>query len=228
MAEKKQESGIADTPIQYRTHAVPRNTEEGRSRQTTSRRPVIEDEGDGWAVEKSHSSAVRLDRPQRSRETTRLQPAYTKKMKQRRFDRPTLLIWLCLAVIVMILGWFALNALSNWWQGVQDNMKYGNPRTFQVDQYVYLGDSPAHPDHFIAVNLHGEIEVIEINPLDHTRDFIFGLTNVGNESIPVTLSFRDTTGDGRTDVIVTIGDSTPYTLVLLNNGKTFVPTQPAH
>ena len=107
-------------------------------------------------------------------------------------------------------------------------MKYGTPRTFQVDQYVNLGDSPAHPDHFIAINLHGEIEVIVLNPLDHTKDVVDGLTNVGNESIPVTLGFRDTSESGRTDVVVTIGDSTPYTLVLLNNGKTFVPTQATH
>ncbi len=128
----------------------------------------------------------------------------------------------------MMLGWLAFNALNNWWQGVQENMKYGNPRTFQVDQYVNLGDSPTHPDHFIALNLHGEIVVIVMNPLDHTRDVIDGLTNVGNESIPVTLSFRDTSGSGKVDVVVTIGDSTPYTLVLLNNGKTFVPTQAGH
>ncbi len=128
----------------------------------------------------------------------------------------------------MIVGWWLLSWVANWWQGVQDNMKYGTPRTFQTDEYMDLGDSPAHPDHFIALNLHGVIEVVQINPSDSKQDAMYVLTSVGNESIPATLSFRDTTGDGRTDVIVTIGDSNPYTLVMINNGKTLVPTQAAH
>jgi len=149
-------------------------------------------------------------------------------MRERRFDRATLIIWLCLALIIMIVGWWLLSWVANWWQGVQDNMKYGTPRTFQTDEYMDLGDSPAHPDHFIALNLHGVIEVVQINPSDSKQDTVYVLTSVENESIPATLSFRDTTGDGRTDVIVTIGDSNPYTLVMINNGKTLVPTQAAH
>src|SRR6266851_4725926 len=215
-------NGDPGTPIQYRTRA-PRQTEESARYRQTTRKPIADDDNpDAWTMRKPHTSAYRYPTQQQP------DPKKTRVIPQRRFDRTTFVIWLCIGLIVMIVGWWLLSWLANWWQGVQDNMKYGNPRTFQTEQYMNLGDSPAHPDHFIAINLHGEIEVIVMNSLDHTRNTMYGLTNVGNESIPATLSFRDTSGSGRMDVIVTIGDSTPYTLILLNNGKTLVPTQAAH
>lgn len=223
-------SGYDGTPITLRTN---RQTE-GSPRQRQPRAAITavdEENPDAWEVEKSHTSAVRYDYPLVGpRRTTQLQPAYTRKVKpSRRIDRATLVILLCLAIIAMVLGWFVLSAVASWWQGVQDNFTFGTPwRTFQADQYVGLGDSPAHPDHFIALNLHGVIEVIQINPQDRLRDAVYVLANVGDDSIPASLAFRDTTGSGKIYIVVTIGDSTPYTIVLLNNGKTFQPTQPAH
>jgi len=210
-------------------------------RQTTeerTRRPDIDEYAidDGYSVvEKPHTSAVRYDRkavpPRRSALLDDVSnPKKTRIMKpQRRFDRWTLITWLCIAIIVMGVGWFLFSKIADWWTGVHENIVYGTPfRTFQADQYVGLGDTPDHPDHFIALNLHGVIEVIQLNPLDRKKDAVYVLANVGNDSTPASLSFRDTTGSGRIDVLVTIGDSTPYTIILINNGTTLTPTQPAH
>ena len=161
-----------------------------------------------------------------TRQTTKFQAKPTRVIH--RVDRATLVIWLCVGIIVMLVGWWLLSWVANWWQGVTDNWQYGTPRTFQTDHYVGLGDSPAHPDHFIALNLHGVIEVIQLNPQDHTKDTVYVLTSVGNESLPASLSFRDVDGDGKMDIVVTIGDSNPYTIVMLNNGKTFQPTPSVH
>jgi hypothetical protein len=175
------------------------------------------------------SSAIRYATAPSRRETVHLQAKPTRVIARRRVDRATLVIWLCLALIVMVGGWWLLSGVANWWQGVQDDWKYGiAPRTFQADQYVGLGDSPGHPDHFIALNLHGVIEVVQINPQDQSKDAVYVLTSVGNESVPASLSFRDVNGDGKMDIVVTIGDTTPYSIVLLNNGKSFQPTQAAH
>src|SRR5260370_42365998 len=99
-----------------------------------------------------------------------------------------LVIWLCLVLIVMVVGWWLLSTVASWWQGVQENMKYGSPRTFQADRYVGLGDSSDHPDHFIALNLRGVIEVIQLNPRDHLKDAVYVLVSVGNDSTPASLS----------------------------------------
>jgi hypothetical protein len=212
-----------------------RHTTEERGR---TRKPVGEEYGvdDGYSVvEKPHTSAVRYDRkavpPRRSALLDdESNPKKTRIMKPpRRFDRWTLITWLCIAIIVMVVGWFLFSKVADWWTGVQDNFKYGTPfRTFQADQYMGMGDTPDHPDHFIALNLHGVIEVVQINPLDRKKDGVYVLANVGEESTPASLTFRDTTGSGRVDVIVTIGDTTPYTIILVNNGSTLTPTQPAH
>jgi hypothetical protein len=225
---REQRGNPYQTPVQLRTSA-PRQTEEhvsSRYRQPRTLRGADDENDDAWTGERGHTSAIRYDTPRR---TAMLDdPKKTRLIKHRRFDRSTLMILLCLTIIVMVGGWFLFSALANWWTGVQENITYGNPRTFQADEYTGLGDTPDHPDHFIALNLHGVIEVVQINPQDRNKDAVYVLANVGNESTPASLSFRDTTGSGHIDIIVTIGDSTPYTIMLLNNGKTLVPTQPAH
>jgi len=213
-----------------------------RERQTTeergrTRKPVVEEYeiDDGYSiVDKPHTSALRYDRkavpPRRSALLDdESNPKKTRLIKQRRFDKWTFITWLCIAIIVMVGGWFIFSKIADWWTGVHDNMVYGTPfRTFQADQYVGMGDTPDHPDHFIALNLHGVIEIVQIDPLDRKKDSVYVLANVGNDSTPASLSFRDTTGSGHIDVIVTIGDTTPYTIILINNGSTLTPTQPAH
>lgn len=222
--DRQPSSGSAGTPIKLRTN---RQTEERTPSSQRPRLPKLEDEDDpldGYVIPRSRTSAIRYDR----RASLLADPKKTKLIKQRHVGKWTLLTWLCLAIMVMVGGWFLLSKVADWWTDVHDNLVYGTPRTFQADQYVGLGDSPAHPDHFIALNLRSVIEVVQINPLDRKKDGVFVLANVGNDSTPVGLSFRDTTGSGRIDVIVTIGDSTPYSVILINNGTTFVPTQPAH
>lgn len=126
-----------------------------------------------------------------------------------------------IVLFVMVLGWMAISALGAWWQTKQEDWKYGNPRTSQIDQFVGHGDSAARPDHFIAVNTGGMIEVIEINVLVPKDDHIYPITTAIDPTTPVSLSFQDVNHDGKIDMLVSIGDSNSYTVVLLNNGTAF-------
>src|SRR6266852_5668359 len=198
--------GTTGSPIPLRTNA-PRQTEEARYRQPT-RKPIEAD--DAWNIPKSHTSAYTYPSDLKK----------TRVIPRRRFDRTTFVIWLCLGLIVMIGGWMAFNALSNWWQGVQDDWKYGNPRTYQTDQFVGQGDSPDHPDHFIVVNTHGQVIVVQINPQHPQLDHICGITTASDPKVPVSLNFRPT---GNTwAMYVIIGDTTPYSVELVSDGKQFV------
>ena len=221
------------TPVKLRTNATRQTEEQQGTRQQTRQEKVDDDENeDAWTVEKPHTSAYRYDypvTPPRNATKDMGNPKRTKLIKQRRFDRWTLITWLCLAIIVMVGGWFIFTKIQEAWTSIHDNIVYGTPfRTSQADQYMNLGDSPDHPDHFIALNLHGVIEIIQINPLDSKKDKSYVLASVGDQNTPASLSFRDTTGSGRIDVIVTIGEATPYTIVLMNTSSTLTPTQPAH
>ena len=112
------------------------------------------------------------------------------------------------------------STVANWWQGIQDDWKYGSTRTYQTDQFVGQGDSPDHPDHFIVVNMHGQVIVVQINPQNPQLDHIYGITTASDPKVPVSLSFRPT---GNTwAMYVIIGDSTPYSVELVSDGKQFV------
>ena len=136
--------------------------------------------------------------------------------------RPHWLVFVGIAMFIMILGWIAFNALSNWWQITQNDWQYGRPRTYQVDMVVGHNDSAANPTHFIAENLNRHIIIIEIPGGDTSKAKIYSgptLIGTGQDLTPVTLTFRDVTGNGKLDMIVNVQDTH---FVFLNQNGQFV------
>ena len=136
---------------------------------------------------------------------------------------PMFYIGICLVIMVAFLTAYTLipPALQKW----SDDRVYGYPRTFQTDANVGHGGT----EHFLALNNHGTIEVLEIppnpSPLSQPRLYIIvRLSSQGADLVPATLSFPDVNGDGRPDMQVTVLDgSNPSVWILFNNGTTFVP-----
>ncbi len=116
-----------------------------------------------------------------------------------------------------------LYSLGSWWQHVQDDWTYGMPRTYQTDAVVgHNHDSRAHPSHFLALNVRGQVEVFELPAGDPTKVRVFfGPTISGNgaDQVVVTISFADLDHDGTPDMILHYGDSEE---VLYNEGGTFL------
>jgi hypothetical protein len=145
------------------------------------------------------------------------------RQNQRRKSRFHWLFFVGLAFLVMLVGYVALSAFGNWWHVHQDDTTYGRPRTFQINAVVGHGDSDTHPSHFIAMNLNRHVVIVEIPGGDIAKSVIYGggvLVGDGQDLTPVTLSFSDVNGDGKTDMLVHIADQT---VVFLNNGTKFVP-----
>lgn len=135
------------------------------------------------------------------------------------------LVFAGVAMLIMIVGWVAFNALGSWWQTTQDDWHYGRPRTFQTDAVVGQHDSMANPSHFIAVNLNRHVIIIELPGGDATKARIFNgpiLIGPGQDLAPVTLSFQDVNGDGSLDMIVNVQDAH---FVFLNQNGTFQPAK---
>ncbi len=135
------------------------------------------------------------------------------------------LVWIGVFLMLFILGWIGLNGATTWWQGVQNDWKYGHMRHFEINAVVGHTDSATSPSHFTAENNNGGVYVIELPGGDSSKSRIFQITtipnNVGNP--PVTLSFQDINHDGKLDMIVYIGDTNAMlTVILFNNGQTFV------
>src|SRR5437588_7078642 len=100
------------------------------------------------------------DDPPRRRTTVvvRTSAKETRRLRRTRFHP---LVFVGIGLFVMIAGWLLFGTVSSWWSITQDDWHYGRPRTFQTDAVVGHGDSQSNPSHFIAVNLNGQIVVVE-------------------------------------------------------------------
>ena len=133
------------------------------------------------------------------------------------------LLWLGVGMLLMFLLWVGLQALGSWWSVHLDDVTYGRPRTAQYDVVVGHGDSPAHPTHLIALNLHGTIIIIELPGGDLSRAHIYQgphLYDPGADLFPVTLTFPDPAGDGHPNMQVHVQGQV---IVYLNQQGQFVP-----
>ena len=136
------------------------------------------------------------------------------------------LTYVGIGLLLMLVGYIALNLFGSWWTNHQDDVTYGNPRTFHIDAVVGHNDSPAHPSHFIAMNLKGHVIVIELPGGDVSRARSYNITTIPDNTFnpPVRLAFQDLTNDGRLDMVIEIGDpGSVITIFSYNNGAQFVP-----
>lgn len=202
-----------------------------------------EDEDESLYPQPSHTSVRRYDYPQqptyvyrtpvvdatvRKRATreqeTDQQPAG--KPRHRGFQ----LHWLAyvgFGMVAMLLLWVALSFVAGWYSNWQDDLRYGNPRTFQLDAVVGHNDSPQHPTHFIALNLNGQIDILEAPGGNMSKAKVYQgptLFGQGASLAPVTLSFIDTQGNGHPDMEVHFqGSEIIYQNKQVNGTWIFVP-----
>ncbi len=120
---------------------------------------------------------------------------------QPRLLLPGVGIGMLLAILVVVLGQLLIGWIGNTWNTFQ----YGYPRTYQVDAVVGHHDSVAHPSHFIALNIQGQIEIIEFPGGDASHAKIYlGPHAYGSQAdlVPVTLRFVDTQHNHQPDMVI--------------------------
>ena len=136
------------------------------------------------------------------------------------------LLYLGVGMLAMLALIAVLSIVTNWFATTLDDLRYGRPRTFQIDAYVGHNEAPGNPSHFLAINLHGRIEIIELPGGDasHARIYI-GPQLYGSDAdlIPVTLSFIDVNGDHKPDMIITFQGTQ---VVFINDQGGFRPLRP--
>jgi hypothetical protein len=141
--------------------------------------------------------------------------------KQRWTKGRTLACLLSGVAATLLVLWLGM-ALISWWTNLQADWTYTKAfRTYSVDQAVgHGGDSAQHPSHFIIQNDKGQILIIEL-PADDPKKAVMipGPILLGADHEPVTVTFEDTTGSGRLDLILHFQSQT---VVFLNTGEKFV------
>jgi hypothetical protein len=131
-----------------------------------------------------------------------------------------------IGMIAMLVLWELGSIVLAWGNARLDDIRYGNPRTYQTNFVVGHGDSPQHPSHFIAINLNRQAIVIEFpagNPSGAESYVVpYYILGPSGDQVPVTLEFRDVTGDGKPDMIIHIHlQNQDQTFVFVNDGKKF-------
>ena len=137
------------------------------------------------------------------------------------------LFFVGLGLLLTILLWIGITQLMIWGTNEYNTFVYGYPRTFQMDAVVGHGDSTLHPSHFIAVNLHGTVTIVEFPGGDPSRARELVSTSALGSDVDlavVTLRFIDFGHNGKPDMLVSIGG---VQSVLVNDGKTFRAPTPA-
>ena len=163
-----------------------------------------------------------------SRQQAQQTPPQLESEKQHVSPHPKRLHWMLMLGIgmcAMLVLWILGSIVLTWWQGKQDDLTYGRPRTFQTDAVVGLNDAST-PSHFIAINLHRQIEVLECPSEDCSKAIVYVgplLMGADQDLDPVTLEFKDVNRDGKPDMLIHVRDQT---IVFLNNAGKFRPVRP--
>ena len=122
-----------------------------------------------------------------------------------------------ITLLIVLLG----QLLLGWVGTMVDDLRYGYPRTFQMDAFVGH-EHTGQPSHFVAINLKGQIEVIELPGGDaaHARIFV-GPQLYGPEAalMPVTLQFLPPKGSHIPDMHLLFQQTT---IIFHNTQGTFV------
>jgi hypothetical protein len=110
-----------------------------------------------------------------------LQPAPQQQPVQRQGRHPFVFIGLILVCGSLL--FFVISFIGAEWQRTTDSLKYGYPRSFQTDANVGHGDSRHPISHFVAINDHGLIEVIEI-PGDpaKTKPYLYLIARITSDN----------------------------------------------
>jgi hypothetical protein len=139
--------------------------------------------------------------------------------------RSTISLYLIVVFICICIGIILAVVVPRAWQHWRDGVDYGYPRTYQADANVGHGNPHAPSSHFLALNLGGTLEVIEIpggDPAKYPPRLyrIASLSGTEADLVVLTVRFADINGDGKVDLIAGYDGND---VILFNTGKDFAP-----
>ena len=132
------------------------------------------------------------------------------------------LVYLGIGMVVMLILWIVGAIALNWWQSYLNDLRYGHPPTSQCDARVGHNDTQTQ-SHFLTLNLHHRVEVIEFPGGDATKAKVYLgpiLTGQDSDLDIVTVSFKDVNGDGKPALILSV-ENAKY--IYINDNGAFRP-----
>ena len=144
--------------------------------------------------------------------------------------RPTLSSWLTTALVyllVLIVGYLLLTPVFAWGQRRLDDLRYGFPRATQIDGFVGHGEEGGEPTHLMALNLRGQVSILEIPGGDTEKlRALPGPYLVGADGpyVAPLLALEDMNGDGQADLLLQVREEI---VVYVNENGSFRLMTPA-
>jgi hypothetical protein len=134
-------------------------------------------------------------------------------------------------LLLLILGYLLLSQVVGWGQRRLDDLRYGFPRATQVDGFVGHGEEGGQPTHLMALNLHGQISVLELPGGDAAAvraiegPYLFG---ADSPYVVPHLGLEDLTGDGQADLLLQVREE--VVMYVNENGlfRLITPVERAH
>jgi hypothetical protein len=238
---EKTDGGLPRSALRYRPTTADTITVDEYT--TAANRPVLtvkrasrvrQPQADDDALKQDTLDAAQTDRGSATATRVRRTPTmpttlpHTPRPKQTTRPRARLhpMFFLGIGMLATLALIAVLSIVTTWFTTTLDDLRYGRPRTFQIDAYVGHNESPGNPSHFLAINLHGRIEIMELPGGDasHARIYI-GPQLYGSDAdlIPVTLSFIDVNSDHKPDMIISFQGTH---VVFINDQGGFRPLLP--
>jgi hypothetical protein len=124
-------------------------------------------------------------------------------------------------VLLLVLGYLLLTPVFTWGQRRLDDLRYGFPRTTHLDSFVGHGEAEGQPTHLIALNLHGQVSILELPGGDMAKiQALTGPYLVGADGQYVVphLSLADANDDGQPDLLLQVREEL---IVYMNENGTF-------
>lgn len=160
----------------------------------------------------------RIPRASRTQPTSKLPPLRRRVLSR----QPLWFLPVGLGMILMLGIVIAGSVVLGWVQTASDDLRYGRPRTFQMDAFVGH-ETGSVPSHFIALNLQGQVEIIELPGGDatHARMYIGPhIYGPGADLVPVTLRFVGGEQPHHPDMLILFQNTQ---VVFHNSNGTFAP-----
>jgi len=166
-------------------------TERNMPRSSLRHRPIASDTTQTQVQTPRASRARPQGEPYSPDESQMASPSPAQTKRRTRKPARAWLIYVVLGMLMAIVLLWLGEMLVSWAGRVSDDLKYGYPRTSQVDRFVghEVGNQPSH---FIATNDNGQIYIVEIpGGQPNNSRLLVGphLVGQGSDLYPVFLSF---------------------------------------
>jgi hypothetical protein len=139
----------------------------------------------------------------------------------------SLIAYLVTAALALLALYLLLSTAITWGRIKIDDVRYGRPRTFQLEAFVGHHEEQGLPTRMIAMNMNRQIVVMVIPGGDASKvhtlkgPYLFGH---GEDLTPATLRLDDVNADDNVDLLLQVKDEE---IVYINRNSSFELMSPA-